>query len=470
MNKLDFRKSRVLIIGDVMLDVYYTGSVKRISPEAPVPIVKIDNIKYKIGGASNVANNIISLNGNCHIIGLVGKDQNASILKSLLDNQNISSNLIEIEVPTITKVRIIGGHQQIVRADFEEDKVFLNNEIITKLKNLIRRNIEEVDIIVISDYDKGLLTSDLTKFIISEANNLKIPTIIDPKGKEWSKYSNATYITPNVKELNDVTDKEIQNEDQVIYNSALEILKKYNFTGIMVTRSEKGVSFIEDNNFISSNIKTKEVFDVSGAGDTVAATFALAISKNINIREAVKLANLAGNIVVSKFGTAPILIEELMDAYHFADESKILQLNDLLFKLRLLKNQNKKIIFTNGCFDILHAGHISYLKKAKELGDILVLGLNSDKSIKLLKGDSRPINSEIDRAKLLESLEIIDYIIIFSEETPYNILKEIKPDVLVKGGDYKEEEIIGREFSKKTVIVDFINGYSTTTIINKIKK
>ena len=466
---IDFSNKKVLVIGDVMLDIYYKGGVERISPEAPVPVVRVENVIYTIGGAGNVCNNIVNLNGVSYLVGFTGQDENNDILRKRLTEAKIDFHLVKSDRPTITKMRIVGDHQQIVRVDFEDKAPEYSKGEYEELKQNIIKLIEKSDIIVISDYKKGVCTDDVCKFIIQQSNNKNKKVIVDPKGKDWNKYQNAYFITPNLKELREISNVDILNENNEIEKYGFEILKKYNINNLLVTRSEKGMSLISNKETQHIPSIAKEVFDVSGAGDTVVATLSLALTNGFNKYEAIKLANSAAGVVVGKLGTVPITLDELEETIFSNDNKKILPISKLVAKIKILKEKNYKIVFTNGCFDIIHRGHITYLNKAKQLGNILVLGLNSDNSVKRLKGNERPINNQNDRAEVLSSFHFIDYIVIFEEDTPYEILREIKPDILVKGGDYKKDEVIGREFAGETILIDFVDGYSTTSMINKMK-
>ncbi|WP_163329270.1 bifunctional D-glycero-beta-D-manno-heptose-7-phosphate kinase/D-glycero-beta-D-manno-heptose 1-phosphate adenylyltransferase HldE [Desulfurobacterium thermolithotrophum] len=469
IGELDFSNASVLVLGDLMLDKYYFGNVNRISPEAPVPVVKVNREEYTLGGAGNVVNNIINLKAKAYMIGAIGKDSNKSVIKQLLDEKQVNYHLLERDLPTITKIRVVGEHQQIVRIDFEEIKP-LEQEELEEVKQYILSLINKVNCLVISDYGKGMVTFDLSQFVVNQAKEKNLPVIVDPKGSDWDKYRRATIITPNLKELSDLLKIEIKNDDEEIETYGQEVRKKYGLTYLLVTRSEKGMSLITENEVYHIRSEAKEVYDVSGAGDTVVATLATAMSTGINTLDAVKIANTAAGIVVGKIGTAPVTLDELKNALKGYRNRKLRHLQDLIVEIAMLREKGKKIVFTNGCFDILHRGHIEYLKKAKELGDVLIVGLNSDDSVKKIKSKDRPINRQEDRAELLASLEFVDYVVIFDEDTPYNLIKEIRPDILVKGGDYKLEEIVGREFAKRTITLPFIEGYSTTAIIGKIKK
>jgi len=468
MRNFNFSKGSVLVVGDIMLDVYYFGEVTRISPEAPVPIVKIVNRKNTLGGAANTIKNIASLGAKSYLSGTVGKDNNRKILNSLLGDLNVKAMLIDMDTPTITKTRIISANQQILRLDYEEIKE-INNDITKRIKNGIERCIRKIQTVVISDYGKGMCTFELCQYLINRANELKIPIVIDPKGQDWKKYKGGTIITPNIRELSEVVGRDVLNNNKDIENYGLKILDKFDLKYLVVTRSEKGISLISKKEIYHFKAKAKEIFDISGAGDTVVGTLSVLLANDFNLVEAVKYANIAAGIVVSKFGTAPITYEEFLDILNGNDNSKIVSINKLFNIVDDLRLKGKRIVFTNGCFDILHKGHITYMKEAKKLGDILIVGMNSDDSARRLKGKDRPINNQESRAAVLASLEFVDYVITFDGDTPFSLIKYIKPDVLVKGGDYKIEEIVGREFAKEVKIIPIVKDYSTSNIIKAIK-
>ena len=468
MYELNFSKANILIVGDIMLDEYYYGGVSRISPEAPVPVVNIDKKFQSLGGAGNVANNITHLFGSCSMLGVVGKDEAGNKIINMLDKLKIKHNFIDNRVPTTTKLRVVGGKQQIVRLDFEEI-CHLNEENHILLKNNIKKEMGNVQVVIISDYGKGVCSNEICKFIIDLASSQNKFVIVDPKGSDWSKYCGVSVITPNVKELQEVYGNKVLNTDEDVIKAGKAIRALYNIQYLVVTRSEKGITLISESNVTNIPTQAQEVFDVSGAGDTVVAVISVCIACGFSIFDAVKIANAAAGIVVGKLETAPILIDELVNAVSRRKFSKVLPLNELLPIIYSKKKLGKKIVFTNGCFDILHIGHVNYLRKAKQYGDILVLGLNSDASVKRLKGTDRPINNEFDRALILEALEVIDYVTIFEDDTPINLIKAIKPDYLVKGGDYKVCDVVGREYAGDVIIIDFVNGYSTTGVINKMR-
>jgi len=469
MKELFIEAKKILVVGDVMLDIYHTGNVDRISPEAPVPIVLVSTTVKKLGGAANVANNIAKLNSVPELIGYKGDDNNGKFLEKSLSDNHINHKLVDMNHPTISKIRIVAGVQQIVRVDFEEkcDIGFLIEDILLKR---IEEQYKDSEIIVISDYGKGVVSERVCHRLIALAKEQNKILIVDPKGSSWNKYSGATIVTPNLKELSDVFGSRIENVDVEIEKAGIEVIKRYNLTNLLVTRSEKGMTFFEGDKIYHIGTVATEVFDVSGAGDTVVATLATALASSISWIESVKLANKAAGIVVSKIGTVPITYNELESSiYEYREEDKIyFQEDNIDVLISDLKAKRKKIVFTNGCFDIIHKGHIKYLQKAKAKGDILIVGLNSDLSVKRLKGESRPIKDENERALILSVMEFIDYVIIFSEDTPYKLIKKIQPDILAKGGDYNIEDIVGREFAGQTVLIPFVEGYSTTKTINKM--
>ncbi len=469
LSDLDFSQAKVLIAGDMMLDRYYYGTVSRISPEAPVPVVNVKSEIYTLGGAGNVVNNIKGLSAQCTIIGAAKKDDDAGrLLDNLFTNIQAKSFFIDADMPTISKLRVVGSKQQIVRLDFEDIHVF-SESVNNQIKSIFDAELLNHNIVVISDYGKGLCSPEICSHIIEQANKQNKKVIIDPKGSNWDKYNNAYLVTPNVKELSEVCGFEIENKDDDVIKYGSIIREKYNLTYLIVTRSEKGITIIGENHIKTIPTQAMEVFDVSGAGDTVISSIAVFLGLNLNIDDAVYLANAAAGVVVGKLGTAPITLSELHYALSGFRSSKVVAYNHIADIIKREKSFNKTIVFTNGCFDILHRGHVTYLKHAKALGDILVLGLNSDASVKRLKGPSRPVNNEQDRAVVLEALECIDYIVIFEEDTPLNLIKNVMPDILVKGGDYKAEDVVGKEYAGRVEIIDFVEGYSTTSTINKLK-
>jgi len=447
---------KILVVGDLMLDHYIWGSCERISPEAPVQVVKINNETYTLGGAGNVVRNLLSLGANVSVASVLGDDEAGKKIKEKLAELNVKDELILTEKgrESSIKSRIMASHQQVVRIDKESVvKINLEDELVLKVKE----NLANFKAVLLSDYGKGVLSEKVCQEIINECVRLKIPVLIDPKGSDYSKYKNATLLTPNKKEASEATNLKIKDKAEL--EKAIKQLKdELNLTYSIITISEEGIALYDDRLHIFA-AKAKEVFDVTGAGDTVLATLGY------------KIANLAAAVVVAKIGSATASfseIEQLINSSFGANfEHKLKSVEEL--EEILSQKGKKKVVFTNGCFDILHAGHVKYLARARELGDLLVVGLNSDASVKRLKGEARPINSQDDRACVLSGLGFVDYVVIFDEDTPLNLITKIKPDVLVKGADYKDKEVVGSEIVKEVKLIDFVEGNSTTGIIKRIK-
>jgi len=449
------KRVKILVVGDLMLDHYIWGSCERISPEAPVQVVKINNETYTLGGAGNVVRNLLSLGANVSVASVLGDDEAGKKIKERLAELKVKDELILTEKgrESSIKSRIMASHQQVVRIDKESVvKINLEDELVLKVKE----NLANFKAVLLSDYGKGVLSEKVCQEIINECVKLKIPVLIDPKGSDYSKYKNATLLTPNKKEASEKAIKQLKDELNLTYS--------------IITISEEGIALYDDKLHIFA-AKAKEVFDVTGAGDTVLATLGYMLANGADIKEAIKIANLAAAVVVAKIGSATASfseIEQLLNSSFGANfEHKLKSVEEL--EEILSQKGKKKVVFTNGCFDILHAGHVKYLARARELGDLLVVGLNSDASVKRLKGEARPINSQDDRACVLSGLGFVDYVVIFDEDTPLNLITKIKPDVLVKGADYKGKEVVGSEIVKEVRLIDFVEGKSTTGIIKRIK-
>lgn len=472
-------QAKILVVGDVMLDRYWTGDSSRISPEAPVPVVKIGNLDDKVGGAANVARNIAHLDGQVTLLGIIGEDENGDRLESLLAGEQIKSALVtQSTQPTITKLRVISRQQQVVRLDFEEAFAQAHADALeTAFENVLT----DFDFIVFSDYNKGTLTN--IKSMIKKARALGKTVFVDPKSKDLSDYSGANVITPNKTEFVAAGGK--VGTEQEIWQSAQEIIATHNIESILLTRSEQGMSAISATEKVDMPAQVLEVSDVTGAGDTVIATLAMMMAAGLPLADAAKVANLAAGIVVAKLGAATVSPEELYRAVNknmFASKQAHYQtpFEEVLQHIQFARQSGEKIVFTNGCFDILHAGHVHYLEQAKALGDRLVVGLNNDDSIRRLKGENRPINPLNERATVVSGLASVDWVIPFGEQlgdefddTPFHLIDSIKPDVLVKGGDYTIDNIVGADIVQKNgglvATIDFVDGCSTTKVIEKIK-
>ncbi|MHC1718161.1 MAG: D-glycero-beta-D-manno-heptose-7-phosphate kinase [Acidaminococcaceae bacterium] len=469
---------KIAVIGDVMLDRYFYGEVKRISPEAPVPVNHVKRVESVLGGAANVAANLAYLGCKVYVGGVTGNDDNRILLEDMLTKADIDySGLIKSpKRATVTKMRIIGATQQMLRLDFEEAGDLLPEETILLSSWLAGLFDQGIDGIIISDYAKGVCSDDFCQKLIKTANAYHVPVLIDPKGAQWEKYRGADFITPNLKEMCEAAGKAVANEDEPVLTIAREARELYGIKNVVVTRSEKGMTLVgQDNYYLHSPATAQEVFDVSGAGDTVAATLLAGAAGGLGLEDAIRLANRAAGIVVSKVGTYPVRRSELLKDV-LAEERqrgfgyRPLNTEEITALAKTWHTCGEKIVFTNGCFDILHVGHVTYLEKAAKLGKHLIVGLNTDASVKKLKGETRPLVHEVDRARVLAALACVDAVVLFNEDTPAELIKRIKPDILVKGGDYKTEEVVGREDAGEVRIIEFEAGYSTTGIVERIAK
>ena len=464
---------KLLVIGDLMIDRYLWGFCERISPEAPVQIINVTKESEVLGGAGNVVNNLKKLGAQVDVLGVIGDCKVSTELKHLLSEIGVDTQYLIKQKNRIVskKSRIIASQQQVVRYDRESnDDIDIQSQ--KTLISVFKKIIKNYEVILLSDYGKGVLTDKVTSTLIELANLNGIKVLVDPKGSDYSKYKGAFLLTPNKKEASEATNTNIKDNESLL--KAITKLKldfKLNIS--LITMSEQGIAIYDNTLRINPTI-TKEVFDVTGAGDTVLSSLGFALACNANIDEAVEFSNLAAGVVVGKIGSATATFNEIIEHEsslnkstsdkHIKNFSEIDQLSDEL------KAKNRKIVFTNGCFDILHLGHIKYLETAKSLGDILIIGLNSDRSVSALKGDERPINSQVDRAYILAALEVVDYVVIFDEDTPYNLIKLIKPNILVKGSDYKSKKVVGENIAEELILVEFIKGKSSSKTIEKIKK
>ena len=471
------KNKKITVIGDLILDEYIDGSVKRISPEAPVPIHQVQHYEYTAGGAANTARNIQKLGGCVTLIGLIGSDTAGEKLKSQLNHNGINtSTLIEdANWSTIKKTRITSNSQQLLRIDWEK-KIVLHPKFFSRILKQIEQH--PCDILVISDYAKGLLSKPLLKQILSFSKKKKIYTIVDPKQKDFTYYTGCDLITPNLNEAKTALSlDDNQNESSATY-LAQQLQKQYQLKNILLTLGDKGMIYLPENSSTTTYKKSQaqEVFDVSGAGDTVVAVMALATSANMPLHLTLDLANLAASIVINKWGTQALSYSELekghnKQRYHSTSLEKIKSEEEIVNIVNMLKTNTKKIVFTNGCFDILHAGHVDYLEKASQLGDVLIVGINTDHSVSQLKGPKRPINTLLNRQKILASLQCVDYLVAFSETSPKLLIQNILPHVLVKGSDYQIEQIVGQQEVLKhggiVTTIPLTPGLSTSTLIQK---
>lgn len=472
MINLKNKNPKILVIGDLMIDHYLLGSCDRISPEAPVQVLNVKEETTVLGGAGNVINNLKTLGSTVGVVSVIGDDAVGEELKSMLSKLKITPKLIvEKNRKTSKKSRLIASNQQVIRYDNESVESISSN-IEDEILEHLKKELKNFDIVLLSDYGKGVLTTNLTKNIIALANENKKRVLVDPKGDDYSKYKGAFLLTPNKKEASLATNIDIKDEKSLF--QAITKLKDECSLGVsLITLSEDGIAIFDENLRVKPTV-AREVYDVTGAGDTVLASIGFALSCGYDIDSSIYFANLAAGVVVGKIGSATASINEIIEyessLHQSTSYSHIKTKDEIELLVEELKQKNKKIVFTNGCFDILHIGHVKYLETAKSFGDILILGLNSDLSVKRLKGETRPINTQDDRAYILASLESVDYVVIFDEDTPYSLIKAIMPHTLVKGGDYEGKKVVGSDLADELKLVDFVEGKSTTKTINRIKQ
>ena len=468
----DWRETRILVVGDVMLDRYIWGDVERISPEAPVPVVRLAHRSEQPGGAANVAMNIAGLGAQVTLCGFAGQDEDRSALEACLHKAGVTSQLtVFAGCPTTSKLRILGGQQQILRLDVEQTKGY-TQQAYDDLLSSIRAALPGVRAVVLSDYAKGVLSEAICRIVIDEARALGIPVLVDPKHRDFTRYRGATTICPNLHELSVATGI-APKETETLLAAAAAMLPALALDYLTVTLSEKGIAVVRPSGTQTFPAVARQVFDVSGAGDTVIATLALSLASGLPIEAAVRLANIAAGIVVSKVGTVPItrdeLITSLMPEIELQASEKLLELPRLQTRVHAWRSRGERVVFTNGCFDLLHVGHITLMEDARRQGDRLIVAINSDASVSGLKGPTRPVVSERDRGRVLAALAAVDAVIVFSESTPLALINALKPDVIVKGGDYVEDTVVGakevRSWGGVVKIVPTVEGFSTSKLI-----
>jgi D-beta-D-heptose 7-phosphate kinase/D-beta-D-heptose 1-phosphate adenosyltransferase len=476
------KQSHALVIGDVMLDKYLIGDVERISPEAPVPVLHLKDERHCAGGAANVAANLVGLGLYCTLVGLVGSDAECEALETALSSQGIHASLLKVHGhSTIVKTRVVTKNQQMLRIDRERRFELTNNllmELVARVDSIFEQN---PNVIVLSDYAKGILSVGLCQHVIKKAKCLGIPVVVDPKGRDFTKYRGATTITPNRLEAIQACDLGVPDFGNTDIDSLIlaceRLCARLELDFFVLTRSEEGITLIEPGKESSHfPVHAKQVFDVSGAGDTVIATIAACLAGRVSHSDAMILANTAASVVVGKVGTAPILSKELLDVLQeeniLGQAGKVCELDVLLQRIDKWRHQADRIVFTNGCFDLLHAGHVTYLESAKRRGDKLVVGLNTDRSVRDLKGPQRPVIHEQDRARVLAALECVDAVVLFDEDTLINLINTIRPDVLAKGSDYREYQVVGshevHEWGGEVALIPIMEGRSTSQIITKL--
>tara|TARA_R110002095_G_scaffold209923_1_gene196781 strand:+ start:640 stop:2109 length:1470 start_codon:yes stop_codon:yes gene_type:complete len=467
----DFNQASVLVVGDLMLDRNWQGDTSRISPEAPVPVVHVRDVEDRPGGAGNVALNIAALESAVTVLGYTGSDEAANALRTLLERAHVTCQFKQLaEQPTITKLRILSRHQQLIRLDFEDG---FHDLPLEALLSDFTQALAQHDVVILSDYGKGTLASVQPLILAAKAAGKKV--LVDPKGDDFTKYRGATLITPNWNEFQAVVGECKTDEDLV--SRGLALIKELQLEALLVTRGEKGMTLLQSNQEpVHLPTQAREVFDVTGAGDTVISTLAASLAAGASLTEATVLANQAAGLVVAKLGTATVNQQELKATLHTLDDMRrgFVDADELELAINTARINGEKIVLTNGCFDILHPGHVRYLQQARALGDCLIILINDDASVSRLKGPERPINTLETRAEMLSALACVDWVCAFSEDSPREHICRILPDVLVKGGDYQRiEDIEGHDCVAKaggnTYVLDYVDGCSTTNLIKNIR-
>lgn len=473
MMKLDiprFDQARILVVGDVMLDRYWHGGTSRISPEAPVAVVRVRDTKDSPGGAGNVALNLAALGAAASLVGIVGDDQSGRELETSLNAAGVFCDFLRVaDKPTITKLRVISRHQQLIRLDFEEMFALSDaRQLVPRVQALL----DGVDAVILSDYRKGALLD--VQALIRIARDAGVPVLVDPKGDDFSVYRGATLVKPNLHEFEAIAGH-CASENELVQKGQ-RLLRELDLQALLITRGEHGMSLIRDNApELHFPARARDVFDVTGAGDTVISVVAASLGAGLPLPESVALANIAAGLVVAKLGTAAISGPELRREIQRdgGSDRGVMTLDQLRLAVADARAHGESIVFTNGCFDIIHAGHVGYLKEAKKQGDRLIVAINDDASVKRLKGEGRPINSIERRMAVVAGLESVDWVVSFAQDTPEHLLHEIKPDKLIKGGDYGIEGVVGSAFVKsyggEVKVLAFLDNCSTSAIVNKIK-
>lgn len=469
-----WQSKRLLVVGDVMLDKYVWGEVGRISPEAPVPVVHTSHQSHQPGGAANVAMNLARLGASVSLLGFTGADSDEALLISSLQDNGIESHFVSCPgFPTITKTRIVGGRQQMLRVDTEnlgERQAADHERLLTK----VLKQLPHCHGVVLSDYAKGVLAPSICQAVITEAQKLDIPVLVDPKTADFSRYRGATTICPNLRELSAAVKEDPRDLDAVL-GAGERMVADLGLKYLIATLSEKGIAVIRNGHRWIAPAVARQVFDVSGAGDTVISVLALCLASGLAIEPAVHLANVAAGIVVGKVGTVPIEKHELLDALTpeiaLQAENKVLTLDELTRRVASWRSSGDIVVFTNGCFDLLHLGHITLLEESRRLGDRLIVAINSDLSVSSLKGPNRPVVEEKARARVLAALAAVDAVMIFAESTPLESILASRPDVIVKGGDYSEDDVVGakevRSWGGRVAIIPIVAGHSTTRLVER---
>lgn len=464
----------ILVAGDVMVDEYILGDVERISPESPVPVLVARDRLRKLGGAGNVVRNLVTMGAKVALFATVGADNAGRWFKRHCEEMGVEGFWLKDDTsrPTTMKTRVVARNQQIVRID-EEQVTAIAKEIELAVAEDIRSVMPQVKAAVVSDYGKGFLTPTLLQTLLSSAKANAVPVFVDPKGIDYSRYRGATYITPNVREASMASGIEIHRREHLLEAGRI-LVDQVKAEGVVITRGKDGITLVTRNKAQDFPVKPVEIVDVTGAGDTVVSALALSVASGLPIENAIVLANLAASLVVARFGAASVSLNEMVEALKdHRHTNKALSPEDMDVALRNHRMQGHRIVFTNGCFDLFHAGHLASLRKASDFGDVLVVGINSDKSAAGLKGPGRPIVPQSDRVELVSALSFVDFVVVFDEETPLDLIKKVRPDVLVKGEDWVGKKVVGEEIviarGGRVEFVKHVGGLSTTDLIRKIR-
>ena len=466
-----FDSARILIVGDVMLDRYWHGGTTRISPEAPVPVVNVHAAEDSPGGAANVALNIAALGAAATLVGLVGMDEAGAELENRLHAAGVLCDFEKVaRKPTITKLRVVSRHQQLIRLDFEQA---FEEEHALSLNNKVAGLFENTDVLILSDYAKGALGS--VEALIAMAREAGVKILVDPKGIDFSRYRGATLLTPNIAEFEQIAGE--CPTEEILVEKGRELVRELELEALLITRGEHGMSLIrEDEPELHIPARTRDVFDVTGAGDTVISVLGASLAAGNSLPEAVALSNIAAGVAVSRIGTVAVSGPELRREVQrdSGSDRGVMTQEQLLLAVNDAKVHDEKIVFTNGCFDIIHAGHVGYLNEAREQGDRLIVAINDDDSVRRLKGEGRPINPVERRMAVLSGLESVDWVVSFAEDTPEALLEMLHPDVLIKGGDYAMDEVVGadivQEYGGEVKVLSFLDNCSTSAIVEKIQE
>ena len=473
-----FKSCKVLVVGDLMIDEYVWGSVDRISPEAPVQVVAVTDEDYTLGGAGNVVNNLVALGATVQTIGVIGNDANGQLLLDKLQglNAGIAGVIAETDRPTTVKTRILANHQHVLRID-REIRTDIAGDTFTKLSDAALALIPAADVVLVSDYGKGLITRDFLAHVVRCAHHNKKPVIVDPKGDDYARYNGVSLVTPNRKEAELASGVEITSA-ATLHKAGKTILDATDIERVLITLGKDGmVLFERGKKPYKIAAEARQIFDVSGAGDTVVAVLSLGLAAGADYRQAMILANTAAGLVVGKVGTAtasPEEFQEALDPSAESSSSKFVAVSSIKALAKDLKRAGKKIVMTNGCFDLLHSGHIALLSEAKKLGQVLIVAIDDDESVRRVKGEGRPVLSAGERTRILAALDVVDYVTVFATDRLTELIEHLRPDVLTKGSNYKHETVFGHEIVEKhggrIVLIPVDESISATGIINKIKK